>query len=690
MKLFPLIILLLTSASLGNFRFIHETDPHVNLDKSHLPVDTACWKEMHSLTPQPAFMVDTGDNADHGLQAEYKLYLNGMKEDLRLPYHVAPGNHDVRWNPLGKEGFTLGMHQPLWQSWNYQGIHFVLLDSTVLLEHWGHFDQAELDWLKNDLSKISKQMPVIIGFHHWIGRNPVMDDNAQALLDVVKPYNVRLWLQGHGHQNLQWNIDGTPAIMEQGLYQGAYMVIDVDTKNQVMHLTRRHLGKAKQGVRPILWTPIMTISLKKVPQPDWSALAEVNGDQMQIQIHQGNLPPDTKFSYCIDQGKFQPIESKAENPATSAAIADLCAGHHTVTVEAMLADGRVYQDPVPVLLDRAGMPKPAWQTPLGSAVQSHLVRNGNSLYVTTMGGDLCCLDPGTGKIKWKFHTDGAVFSTPAISDGIVYFGSADHGVYAIEASNGEEKWHYRTGAAVFGGPAVAQGVVAIVSTDKNVYGLDAATGSVKWTSRVDGLYQSNAATDGSRFYIAGWDNHIRCLDANTGKQIWIDTVGRNPEGQIQFPYSPAVASPTVEDGKLFIVSDDGVLHAINSADGKMIWEVNEHNLGYSSPLWHAGVVYAAISDHGNVLAVDGNTGKRIWTNTLGSDIYDSSFTFSKGKVFIAAVDGTFSCLDAGSGKIVWQYVLGPGHVLCSPAADASNTYISSMSGVVTALPIGAR
>jgi hypothetical protein len=36
-----------------------------------------------------------------------------------------------------------------------------------------------------------------------------------------------------------------------------------------------------------------------------------------------------------------------------------------------------------------------------------------------------------GKEKWRFASRGAVSSSPAVSSGVVYFGSEDHNVYAI-------------------------------------------------------------------------------------------------------------------------------------------------------------------------------------------------------------------------------------------------------------------
>ncbi len=86
---------------------------------------------------------------------------------------------------------------------------------------------------------------MVIGFHHWVGRDTVQVDNEAALLELVKPYNVRLWLQGHAHADIEWNINGTPAIMCKGLYQGSYNLIEVE--GDVMKIKRRTLGKPRRS-----------------------------------------------------------------------------------------------------------------------------------------------------------------------------------------------------------------------------------------------------------------------------------------------------------------------------------------------------------------------------------------------------------------------------------------------------------
>ena len=50
-----------------------------------------------------------------------------------------------------------------------------------------------------------------------------------------------------------------------------------------------------------------------------------------------------------------------------------------------------------------------------------------------------------------------------MSDGVVYVGSVDHHVYALDAETGELLWRYETGAGVFSSPAVSDGVVYVGS-----------------------------------------------------------------------------------------------------------------------------------------------------------------------------------------------------------------------------------
>ena len=48
--------------------------------------------------------------------------------------------------------------------------------------------------------------------------------------------------------------------------------------------------------------------------------------------------------------------------------------------------------------------------------------------------------PRFSQVKWKFHTDGQVISSPAVADGMVFVGSTDGNLYAVDLASGAQKW----------------------------------------------------------------------------------------------------------------------------------------------------------------------------------------------------------------------------------------------------------
>jgi len=75
------------------------------------------------------------------------------------------------------------------------------------------------------------------------------------------------------------------------------------------------------------------------------------------------------------------------------------------------------------------------------------------------------------QLVWKFETDSYVSSSPAVSDGVVYFGSWDGYLYALDINTGQEQWKFYTDDYVRSSPAVSDGVVYFGSDDGYLYAL---------------------------------------------------------------------------------------------------------------------------------------------------------------------------------------------------------------------------
>ena len=77
------------------------------------------------------------------------------------------------------------------------------------------------------------------------------------------------------------------------------------------------------------------------------------------------------------------------------------------------------------------------------------------------------INANTGARLWSYTTAVSPFhgieSSPAVANGVVYFGSNDLNVYALNATSGAKLWSYTTTDSVGSSPAVVNGVVYVGS-----------------------------------------------------------------------------------------------------------------------------------------------------------------------------------------------------------------------------------
>ena len=152
----------------------------------------------------------------------------------------------------------------------------------------------------------------------------------------------------------------------------------------------------------------------------------------------------------------------------------------------------------------------------------------------------------SGDQAWRpFKTGAAIWSTPAVENGVGYFGSHDHKVYAVTLNDGKELWQYETGGVVAGKPLVFNGMVIAGSFDKLLYAISAKDGTLKWTFEGENWFWAGAITDGNTIYAPNMDGNIYALDRN-GNLLWKHDVG-----------SAIVSSPVLVPRGLVVAAKDG-------------------------------------------------------------------------------------------------------------------------------------
>ena len=307
-----------------------------------------------------------------------------------------------------------------------------------------------------------------------------------------------------------------------------------------------------------------------------------------------------------------------------------------------------------------------WRFPTNNSVYSSPVVSNGIVYVGSQDRNLYAIDAVTGKEKWLFETGGAVYSSPAVSNGIVYVGSWDNNLYAIDAITGKEVWRYTTWRKVYSSPLVSNGVVYIGSDDGNLYAFDAVTGNVQWQFQTGGYVKFSPAVANGVVYVGSDDGNLYGIDAVTGKEKWRFATGGS-----------VYSSPTVSNGVVYF--GGGPLYAVYAMTGTEKWRSGVG--GGSSPAVSNGTVYGYDV---NLYAINAVTGMENWRFAIGRHVEKSPPSLADGVVYVWGSDNSLYAINAGTGKEQWRYI-AKGDVRSSPAVSNGVVYFGSSDGNLYAI-----
>lgn len=343
-----------------------------------------------------------------------------------------------------------------------------------------------------------------------------------------------------------------------------------------------------------------------------------------------------------------------------------------------------------------------WKFATGGRVRSTPAAVDGAVYFGSYDGVFYSLDAATGKLNWKYETSGErqyqaaglhhykprtqmipdiwdfYLSSPIVAASTVYFGSGSN-VYALNTQSGDLKWKFAAGDIVHSSPALANGVIYFGSWDTYLYAVDAATGQEKWKFKTGednenhnqtGIQSSPAVVDGV-VYFGCRDSHLYAVDAATGQEKW------------KFATTWVNASPAVQDGTVYFgTSIPSLFQALDVKTGKERYTTPAHMIVFSSPAIASGMAYFG-SANGRVYAADIRTGKIVsefvtpasQRNALGAIGPDGTVIFEK--IFTS---DTFDDMYAAVAKI-----FGMGAIFSSPLVDRGVVYVGSTDGHVYAL-----
>lgn len=650
----------------GKFAFAYYSDTHVGLE-ARVDVNIEMVKEMKAAF-DPLFGLNGGDVTDYGWKGEYDNHKKVVAAS-QVPVFHSPGNHDVRWSGLGLKIFEQYVGPP-YSSFESHGCIFFLLDSTVPLSHWGHFERPMLKWLDEELKKAGRETPAFIVTHHWVGRDDDRVDNENDLLKIIEPYNIKIILNGHGHSDLLWNWDGIAGTMNQGLYQGSYQRITVDRERGMVMLDRR-----TTEVPTLTKVAELPLQPSRDRRPVWAlgAASVQAGECVPVEL---SAPRE----YRWNKGEWAPLNGGAPTDG-------LYAGHNVLALRK--GEGMIPQRFGINVIEESPL-LPRWEVALTGGVMGHLLLRHDALYVTCMDGAVYRIDPFQGDVAWRAQTGGYNHSSPALHEGVVVVGSADNFVYGLDSKTGNKLWKTQTRGPVYGTADFAKGVAAIESGDGYVYGLDPKTGEKRWDLQLpvsdSSFGQSRATTDGERFFVTSWDNMLYAVDATTGNVAW--QAGCCDD--MSFHYSAAIAWPAVAHGNVYAVANGNRMYCFDAETGQEKWVYSSpgDKVGYSSPVVVGERIFVGcLGDNGEARCVHAITGEELWKADIGEVIYEGSAAVTKGLACISSVSGLISCMDVETGAVKARWRMPAGLGLSTPAAERGRLYVSSYCGKLFAFRV---
>ena len=275
--------------------------------------------------------------------------------------------------------------------------------------------------------------------------------------------------------------------------------------------------------------------------------------------------------------------------------------------------------------------------------------------------------PKNANLLWSYQTNGRIYTTPAVSNGIVYIGNDAGTFYALNLTDGTQIWNVSLGAQIRASAAVEKGIVYIGQNNGTFFALDASDGHQIWNHTNGGVYASSALVYNDVVYFGSLGSKVWALDALTGEDVWNFTT---VEMEVH-------SSPSIVNNVLYIGAYDNKTYALNALTGEQIWNFTTIGYVYTTPAVVNNRVYFGTYG-GMFYAVNAADGSLIWNLPIGGSLIYSSPAVYGNMVYVGGgSDNTFYSLNASNGNQIWNYTASSSFGTSSPAYSDGVVYIGN-------------
>ena len=253
-----------------------------------------------------------------------------------------------------------------------------------------------------------------------------------------------------------------------------------------------------------------------------------------------------------------------------------------------------------------------------------------------------------------------ILCQPVISETLAYTMDSDGVISAFDVQNGARRWRVDLrqedvdSTNVGGGVSLDGGVLYAVNGLGDVAALDPATGHVNWTRNTGVPARSSPTIAEGRMFYVTFDDRLSALDIKDGRQLWSYQAPRAPTSLLGQP-APAFAGGLVVAG-----FGSGELACLRAESGGVAWTdslasatagrgISDLSAIRALPVIVDGAVYA-IGLGGLCLALDLRSGRRLWEREIaGTD----NPSVAGEWMFVASAVQQLTALHRSDGAAAW-------------------------------------
>jgi outer membrane protein assembly factor BamB len=255
---------------------------------------------------------------------------------------------------------------------------------------------------------------------------------------------------------------------------------------------------------------------------------------------------------------------------------------------------------------------------------------------------------------------GRIAAAPIVADGRVYMMDAGTRLSAVDAESGSSIWTFdvepakESAGGAGGGVAFDRGQIYVTTGYAQVIALEAESGKEVWRQTLTAPLRAGPTIGGGRVFAVTVDNQIHALDAATGRKQWAHS------GIAETAGIYGGASPALEGNIVIAAFSSGEIFALRTDNGRVLWSdslagalradpVSSLADIRGLPVIDRGQVFAA-SNASRTVAIDLRSGGRIWDQNFGS----LSTPWVAGDfIYLVTVDGELACLTRRDGRVRW-------------------------------------